>query len=220
MKIPVVDYRTLRLKNLNCPQFQHLKLLLWWVVYFLLYYLTESMIPAEACHVIHCALDDRIPFCEWFVLFYAGWYLLILGSLGYFLLYSVESFRKLQMYIILVQLLATLVYILYPSRQELRPEVFPRENLLTAMIGFLYRIDTPTGVCPSLHVAISLGIASTWLREKTASPWLKLSIFLFCLGVCLSVAFVKQHSVLDILAAIPICLFAEWLVFYKLQQRI
>ena len=124
------------------------------------------------------------------------------------------------MYIILVQLLATLVYILYPRRQELRPEVFPRENLLTAMTGFLYRIDTPTVVCPSLHVAISLGIASTWLREKTASPWLKLSIFLFCLGVCLSVAFVKQHSVLDILAAIPICLFAEWLVFYKLQQRI
>ena len=147
MKIPVVDYRTLRLKNLNCPQFQHLKLLLWWAVYFLLYYLTESMIPAEACHVIHCALDDRIPFCEWFVLFYAGWYLLILGSLGYFLLYSVESFRKLQMYIILVQLLATLVYILYPSRQELRPEVFPRENLLTAMTAsFIGSIHPPGSV--------------------------------------------------------------------------
>ena len=107
------------------------------------------------------------------------------------------------------------IYILFPTRQDLRPEIFPRENLLTGIMGILYRIDTPTGVCPSLHVAMSVGIALVWLREKSAKPWLRGAIALFCLGVCLSVAFVKQHSVLYILAAIPLCLLTHWFVFKK-----
>ena len=213
MRNPQVDYRKLRLYNLHTPAYRHLHLLWGWVGFFLLYYLTERGISAENCHVIHCALDDRIPFNELFAIFYGGWYLLILLSLGYFLLFSLESFKKLQTYIIIVQALAMVIYIVYPSRQELRPQVFPRDNLLTDLMGFLYSIDTPTGICPSLHVAISLGIASAWLREKGAKTWLKAVITLFCIGVCLSVAFVKQHSVIDIFAAIPLCLIVEWLVY-------
>lgn len=219
MKKPQTNYRTLRFHNLNTPEFSHLKLLLGWVVYFTLYVLTESLIPPERCHVVHCALDDRIPFREEFVIFYVGWYFLILFSLGYFLLYSVDSFRKLQTYFILIQLVAMAVYLLWPSRQELRPQVFPRENLLTAVVGLLYRIDTPTGVCPSVHVAGSVAIASVWLRERRAKPWQKAAIGCFCLLVCLSVSFLKQHSVVDILAAIPLCLIAEWFVFLRKKKR-
>ena len=192
------------------------QLLLGWVVYFCLYYLTETCIPEENCHVIYCSLDDWIPFCELFVIFYVGWYGLIAFSLVYFLLRATDSFRKLQTYFIVVQMLATVVYILYPSRQELRPEVFPRENILTDILTVIYRVDTPTGICPSLHVALSAGIASAWLRQKRAKSWLKVVIVLLCLGVCASVIFVKQHSVLDILAAVPLCLLAEWLVFIRM----
>ena len=219
MKQPVVDYRKLRLSNINTPQFRHLLLLLGWVGYFILYFLTENLIPAEKCHVIHSPLDDLIPFSEYFLIFYAGWYVLIVASLLYFLLYSVQSFKNLQTYIIITQILAMIVYIVYPSRQDLRPEVFPRENIFTALMGLIYRFDTNTGVLPSLHVAYSLGIASTWLREKTAKPWVRGLIALFCLGVCVSVAFVKQHSVLDIFAAIPVCLVAEWFVFFRKKKQ-
>ena len=219
MKNPVVDYRRLRLNNLNTPEFSHLKLLLGWVGYFTLYFLTENLIPAENCHVIHSTLDDMIPFNEFFVIFYVGWYVLIVISLGYFLLYSVQSFRNLQTYIIITQILAMAVYILYPSRQDLRPDVFPRENILTAIMGLISRFDTNTGVLPSLHVAYSMGIASTWLREKSASPLVKTIITVFSLMVCISVAFVKQHSVLDIFAAIPVCLVAEWFVFFRKKSK-
>ena len=187
MRSPFVDYRKLRLHNINTPEFRHLKLLLGWVGYFIAYFLTENLIPAERCHVIHSPLDDRIPFNETFVIFYVGWYLLIVASLLYFLLYSVQSFKNLQTYIIITQALAVVVYIVYPSRQDMRPEVFPRENLLTAVMGLLYQLDTSTCVFPSLHVAISIGIASVWMREERAKPWLRAAIVLFCLGVCLPV---------------------------------
>lgn len=193
----------------------HLHLLWGWAGFFVLYFLTENLIPLENCHLIHIPLDDRIPFCEWFVIFYVGWYALIVLSLGYFLLYHTNSFKKLQTYIMLTQGLAMTVYILYPSYQDLRPAEFPRENILTAVVGILYQIDTPTGICPSVHAAISIALSSVWLREKGINSWLKAGIVLFCIGVCLSVSFIKQHSVIDIVAAIPLCLIAEWFVFRR-----
>jgi membrane-associated phospholipid phosphatase len=113
-------------------------------------------------------------------------------------------------------------YILLPTRQDLRPTEFPRDNFLTQCVQLLYALDTNTGVCPSLHVAYSLGIASTWLREKTAPRWLRAAIALWCGVICVSVVFVKQHSVLDGLAALPICLAAELFLYqdyYKAKRH-
>ena len=90
-------------------------------------------------HVIYCALDDKIPFCEGFLPVYCYWYVLIVGSLLWFLLYDIRSFKRLQIYIMITQ-----------------------------------------------AVAISV-----------------------------STAFVKQHSVVDIFAAIPLGLLAENLVYGK-----
>ncbi len=214
MKKPVVDYRTFRLSKLNDPQFSHLKLLGGWIVYFALYFLTENLIPAEKCTPIHCLLDDWIPFCEWFLIPYVFWYLLIVFSLLYFALYNTQSFRSLSKYIIITQLVAMTIYILFPNRQDLRPEVFPRDNFLTRCIAFLYSFDTSTGVCPSLHVAYSMGIASVWLREKDVRRIFKALIVFAVVMICLSTMFIKQHSALDCLAALPVCALAEWIVFY------
>lgn len=219
MRKPVVDYRQLRLHNLTSPQYRHLFLLLGWLGYLLGYVLTENLIPVEKCNVVWCPLDDIIPFNELFVIPYVGWYFLIVGSLLFFLLYNVENFKGLQTYFIVTQAIAVVIYIVWPSRQDLRPEEFPRENVLTWLMGLIYGADTNTGVCPSMHVAFSLGIASTWLKEKSAAWYVKTLIVLFAILVCLSVAFTKQHSVVDIFAALPVCLVAECVAFGKYYKR-
>lgn len=213
MKRPIVDYREFRFSKLNTPQFSHLLLLLGWVGYFALYFLTENLIPAEACHVIWCPLDDLIPFCEWFIIPYVFWYLLIVISLLYFALYDTLSFRKLQTYIIITQIIAMAVYIIYPNCQNLRPAEFQNENFLTDCIAFLYSFDTNTGVCPSLHCAYSFGIASVWLRAKDVSKYWKAFVTVAVALICLSTMFIKQHSALDFFAAIPVGIVAEILVF-------
>ena len=215
MKKPVVDYRQFRLSKINEPQFAHLKLLLGWVVYFLFYFLTENFIPVESCHVIHSALDDLIPFNEFFFIPYCFWYLLIVISLVYFALYDVENFKNLQIFIIITQVVAMTVYILYPSVQNLRPTEFARDNFFTWLACIIYTLDTPTGVCPSLHVAYSLGIGSCWLKEKSASKLWKGFVVFSVILISLSTAVVKQHSVIDIAAALPVGLLAEILVFGK-----
>jgi len=213
MKTLEVDYREFRLSRINQPRFRHLWLLTGWIGYFALYFLTENLIPAEVCYPVYSPLDDKIPFCEWFVLPYVGWYGLIVFSLGFFLLYDVKCFRQLQTYIIVTQVLAMAAYILFPTRQDLRPAVFPRENVLTDWVALLYAFDTNTGVCPSLHVAYSVGIASVWLRRKETGVLPKLLIAAFAAVICLSTAFIKQHSVVDIAAAVPVCVAAEAVVY-------
>lgn len=219
MKRPVVDYRTFRLNKINEPQFAHLKLLLGWVVYFALYFLTENLIPAEKCRPVHMWLDDVIPFHEFFLIPYVFWYFLIVFSLGYFLLYHVDSFKRLQTYIIVTQLTAMAIYIFFPSRQDLRPAIFPRDNFLTDCIRILYAFDTNTGVCPSLHVAYSIGIASVWTKEKGASIWWKSFVVVAVILICLSTMFIKQHSAVDFFAALPVCLLAEFIVYHRPKAR-
>jgi membrane-associated phospholipid phosphatase len=158
-------------------------------------------------------LDDIVPFCEVFVIPYVGWYLLIVGSLLFFALYNTDNFKRMMTFIIVTQIAAMAIYILFPNRQDLRPAEFPRDNIFTDILGLIYTFDTSTNVCPSLHVAYSVGIASTWFKERSVSPLVKTLIGIFCFSVCVSVAFVKQHSVVDIFAAIPICVLAEIIAF-------
>ena len=213
MKRTPVDYSGFRLSRMNEPRFRHAWLLAGWIFYFSMYFITENLIPAEACHPIHCALDDLIPFNEFFVIFYVGWYFLVFGSLIYTFFYDVPAFRKLQTFIIITQAVAMTVYILYPSRQDLRPEVFARDNVLTRLIGFIYSFDTSTGVFPSLHVAYSMGILSVFMKDRSMSKLFKGALLFVVLMICSAVCFVKQHSALDVLAALPVCLLAELLVY-------
>ena len=113
----------------------------------------------------------------------------------------------------ITQAVAMAVYILWPNRQDLRPESFEHRNFCTAVLSFLYAFDTPTGVCPSLHVAYSLGIGSVWLKQRDASPVWKSAVTVWLLLICVSVMFVKQHSAVDVFAALPLGALAEYLVF-------
>ena len=214
MKAQRIDYSGFKLSRLNEPQFRHLKLLSSWIFYFVMYFLTENLIPSERCHVMHCALDDLIPFNEFFLIFYVFWYFLVFGSLAYYLFYDVKQFSRLQTFILITQVVAMVIYIIWPSRQDMRPAVFPRENALTALMAFIYSFDTSTGVCPSLHVAYSLGILSVGLKDRALPVWVKVLLTFVVFMICSAVCFVKQHSALDVLAALPVCLLAEILTFH------
>ena len=68
------DYRQFRLRKLNTPEFSHIKLLLFWPVFGLAFLALERFRPHAAYHVMHCALDDAIPFSEWALIPYLLWF--------------------------------------------------------------------------------------------------------------------------------------------------
>ncbi len=215
MKKPVVDYRKLRLSNITSKEYRHLLLLIGWLIYFFMYFVTERAIPPEKCHVVHSVVDDIIPFNEYFVLFYVSWYVFMVWSLLEFVLYDIKSFVRAQKVVIGMQIIAVVTYIVWPSVQYLRPETFPRENFCTALLGIIYAADTSTGVCPSLHVGYTLAVLSAWLTAKGPKLWTRIFVSLWAFMICISVCFVKQHSFTDVWAAVVMYIFLELLLFGK-----
>ena len=89
-----------------------------------------------------------------------------------------------------------------------------RDNFLTRLMAFIYSFDTSTGVCPSLHVAYSMGILSVGLKNKELKPVWKVLLAFVVVMICLATAFVKQHSMVDVFAALPVSLVAELFVYW------
>ena len=197
--------------------YMHFIYLVSWVVYFALYFLTERFIPAENCYSVHIFLDDWIPFCEYFVIPYVLWYLWLIATVVYLLVRNIPGFCRFQTYIIITQILAFSAYILFPTRQDLRPDAFPRENILSTLVKGIYQADTNTGVCPSLHVAYAIGMASAWSKEHVSQVWKSIAQIMMVL-ICLSTVFIKQHSALDFFMALPVCLIAEHMAYRRCKK--
>ena len=216
---PAVDYRQLKTSNLNTDTYRHLKLLLYWPVYGLLFLFVERFYPVEQYTVMHFALDDMIPFCEWFLIPYLFWFVYLVGMHLYTLLYDVDSFKRMMKYIILTYTIAIVTYLIWPTCQELRPTSFDRDNILTQFIAGFYQFDTNTNVCPSIHVIGSLAVMEAGLWCKRLSKPCKAGFVAVAVLICISTVFMKQHSVLDVLAALPICLLGHFLFFRKEKEK-
>ena len=100
MKLPLIDYRQFRLSRLNTPQFRHLKLLLFWPLFGLGFLFVERYYPVAHYYAMHCALDDLIPFNEWFLIPYLFWFVYLIGALAYTFFFDVPSFRKMMQFVI------------------------------------------------------------------------------------------------------------------------
>ena len=212
MKKPIVDYRKLRLSKLNSPEFKHVKLLLYWPVYGLLFLFVERFYQPGAYAVMHCALDDLIPFNELFLIPYLFWFVFLIGMHLYTLRYDVETFRKMMHFIILTYSAALVLFFLFPTCQHLRPEVFPRDNALTRFMAAFYRFDTNTNVCPSLHVVGSLAVVfAAWHSPRFQTRGWRTAFAVAGGLISVSTVFLKQHSLWDVAAALAICAVAyDW----------
>ena len=78
----VVDYRELNLHTLNEPRYSHLKLLLFWPSFGIVFFILERVWIRDSYHMMFCPLDNHIPFCEWFVIPYFSGLCLSLGCIS------------------------------------------------------------------------------------------------------------------------------------------
>lgn len=215
-KTEAIDYRTFRLSKLGTPEFCHLKLLVFWPLFGAVFFVLERVLPRNGYYTMYCPLDEYLPFCEVFVIPYFFWFLFIIGMHLYTLRYDVDAFRNMMKYFALTYGAALVVYLLFPNCQEFRPGVFPRDNWMVDVVRWLYGFDTNTNVCPSLHVIGSAAVMTTaWRTRRFSTRGWRLVFAAAAFVISVSTVFLRQHSVLDLLAAIPICVAADWIVYRK-----
>lgn len=214
-KLEPVNYLELRPNNLNSDRFRHLWLVLFWPMYGIMFRMCEADVFATEYMPVYSKLDDLIPFNELFVIPYLFWFIYLTGSVVFNGIFDVEAFKREMYFIITAFSITTIIYIVYPTCQELRPLEFERDNILTRFMAGFYEFDTNTNVCPSLHVIGSVASMFGCLDSKyiKGKAWTIANIIVTIL-ISASTVFLKQHSIVDVYAAIPVCVIG-WLVAYR-----
>lgn len=169
-------------------------------------YIENTITPdLTTIHIMHCSLDDVIPFCEYFIIPYISWFLYIAVACMFVLLKGTDSeYVKLGISLIIGMSLSLTICMIYPSGLNLRPDEFPRQNIFSYLVSLIYLTDTPTNVFPSIHVfnSLAIHISISKLKALENYKWVKNSSLILCILICLSTVFLKQHSFLDVLGAI------------------
>lgn len=208
------SYKALNIKTLFSKEYNHLLMLLFWPLQFLLFCLEESVLPLKF-HTVYSPLDDVIPFCEYFIIPYYLWYAFIVSMLVILALKNVPEFKRYMLFVILSYGSTVIFYLIYPTQQLLRPESFANDNLFTQMVAELYRTDTNTNVCPSLHVIGQMAAFFAAWRNPLGNKYVWRSVWLVStVAVCMSTVMLKQHSIIDVWAGLGVSVVIYIAVYY------
>lgn len=191
---------------------RHVLMFLYLPIYLICFFILEQLI-VDNYWVSYLPLDDLIPFVPAFIVPYVLWYPAVV--LPAFLLYfaDTDAFKRYGWYMIVSFSLTMVFYAVFPNGQNLRPALPQDKDFFTAWVALIYAADTNTNVLPSLHVVGCLGSSLALLNlarfRKGLKRWLPALLTLEVL-IAISTVFVKQHSVLDILAGIVFGALIAW----------
>lgn len=180
-------------------------LLLLYPVFHVCFFCLLGILPLKH-HFIECALDAKIPFCEWFVIPYCLWFLYLFGGMIFFLFVSRQDFLRMCLFTMGGLAICLTCCLVYPTAVAFRPTSFVRDNLLVRLTQLIYAADQPWNVCPSMHCYGAIGITLAICKSQLLNRRRMVSIgsVILCILICLSTVFIKQHSAVDVIAAVAL----------------
>lgn len=176
--------------------YKHFFSSLYFLFYLAAFFLIERLITTDYT-VIHCSLDDKIPFIEYFIIPYLLWFLFFIAVLLYLGLTNKREYYQYFFLLAAGMTLFIIVSILFPNGQNLRPQLDPDKNIFTAMVASIYQTDTPTNIFPSIHVYNAVVAQYAIMHNRRIPRSIKVGGFILTVLICLATVFLKQHSVID-----------------------
>ena len=183
---------------------------LYTIFYLSVFRYLEANVPLRSI-LVHCRLDDLIPFCKYAVIPYFAWFLWIPFTLFYLLWKAPrEDFWRLCLPLFTGMTLSLLFCAIVPNGTDLRPAYIYGNDIFTRAVRALWRTDTSTNVFPSIHVfnSVTLALAYHHCARLRGRKWLwvRVSADLLCVSIILSTMLLKQHSVFDVMGGIILAL--------------
>ncbi|MBP1759448.1 MAG: phosphatidic acid phosphatase [Firmicutes bacterium] len=148
---------------------------------------------------IQSKIDDMIPFVPIFIIPYFAWFIFIVATGIILYKKSKLDLRKTYLSVNLCMLIGLVVFFLFPNYQTLRPEVYA-DDVFSQWVRLIQIGDSPSNVCPSLHVAISISLYTGLTHSACFEKRKDIHFFTLILTnlIILSTVFIKQHSVIDV----------------------
>lgn len=153
--------------------------------------------------LIHMNFDDYIPFCEYFIIPYFLWFGYVAVTVLFCMFKDKDEYLRLSITLMIGMTVFLIISTLWPNGHRLRPRVFERDNMFTQLVAYLYKIDTPTNLWPSIHVYNSLvcHIAIVHSKVLQNKKGIHIASLILAISIILSTVFLKQHSVFDVSTA-------------------
>lgn len=202
-------------------KYRHAWILSYFILYLAWFAFLENTVTTRF-HVVHMAIDDYIPFCEYFVIPYLLWFAYVAAGVLYFLFTDVSDYYRLCSFLFIGMTVFLVVSTFYPNGHYLRPSVFANDNIFTGMVQALYATDTATNLFPSIHVYNSIGVHIAVAKSERLShyKWVRPISGILMVSIILSTMFLKQHSVFDVITAFLMAIAVYYVVYGReLQQN-
>lgn len=176
----------------------------WFVIYMGLFGFLE-IVPPKDVHLIHCALDDRIPNMAIFIYPYVSWfpYIVVCAVLAIKNLDD-RQFKKAVLVLTTGMNIFLFISYVWPTGLDFRESiVYDLHTLSGNLLKFVQTVDTPKSVFPSMHVYVTLVLQYTLeMQKKLVTAWGIWVGRVLAVLIVLSTMFTKQHSAVDVTAAI------------------
>ena len=198
---------------------RHCLLALYLPVYLLAFWVLEQNIT-QNYWASYVPADDAIPFVAEFVIPYCMWYPYAIFPGLYLMVCDVPVFKKFMYHIMIGMTLGLVICAIFPNGQDLRPLTFKESNFCTQMVGEIYRVDTNTNVLPSMHVIGTLAVFFGIYHSAGVGKYVKAAMAVIALLICASTVLIKQHSILDVIAALFVSLPTYVLVYHSKARHI
>ena len=189
------------------------------VFYLSVFHWLEVTVKPE--YIIHCKLDEMIPFCEIFIIPYVFWFPYVAGSFIWFKRRGWQDYSKLCTMIFSGLTICLIIYYIFPTGLNLRLATNPHETgFLYNMVSMLRAIDTPTNVCPSIHVMNTVMIFQAICSlENVKHRKLTITVhFAILVSICASTVMLDQHSVIDVVCGVMMSFVLHGLI-YKVEWK-
>lgn len=161
-------------------------------------YWTAQMVTAgQPMLDMTTTLDEMIPVVPGWVLVY----LLAFPFWGicYVLLARGEDWYAIMTAEVVAKLICGVFFLLLPTT-NVRPLL--GDDFFSKILGIVYERDAASNLFPSIHCLESwICFAGLWRRKKIPL-WVRLSVLLASLLICLSTVLIRQHVLVDVFAGI------------------
>ncbi|MCL2695655.1 MAG: phosphatase PAP2 family protein [Clostridiales bacterium] len=190
----------------------------WWVPLYVLGFLGVQKIitPDMPYTVAFLPLDNAIPFLPWFVVFYYLWFPAMVFT-GFYLLFTDAAGLKRYMTCVGWGFCVVLFfYFLIPSGQPLTPSAYPPDDGFALAVQELQEFDSNMNVFPSGHVmGAVVTLFAVFDSPRLRKWWILLPATVLTAMICLSTVFIKQHSLIDLIASGLLCFGLYFAVYSK-----
>ena len=113
------------------------------------------------------------------------------------------------------KIICGILFVLVPT-SIIRPEI-PDSGFSKALLGFIYTMDSPDNLFPSIHCFESIFCFLLIKDEPDVHRYIRISAFILSVLICLSTLFTKQHVIYDVFAGTGIAMVAYFMRRYLLS---